>query len=78
MVYAQKLTKIGNSVGIVLPNSLLKSLNLHNGQQVYIQQIQDKAVITTSETSGVSPIFLKIAEELGNKYSQVFKELATK
>ncbi len=78
MVYTQKLTKIGNSVGIVLPNSLLKSLKLQSGQHVYIEQIQDKLVINTSEVSSVSPIFLKIAEELGGKYSRAFKELSTK
>ena len=78
MVYIQKLTKIGNSVGLVLPSLLLKSLKLEAGQQVYIQKVQDKMVIDTSEVQSISPIFLKIAEELGTKYSKAFKELATK
>ena len=78
MTYKQKLTKIGNSVGIILPKSLLDKLNLKLGNELYIEDIQDKIVIEKNQTSSVSPEFLKIAEKVGTKYKAAFKELASK
>lgn len=76
MTYKQKLTKIGNSVGIIIPKQLLDSLGLDVGNEVYLEQIQDKVIMDRNETSSVTPEFLKVAESIGNRYSKAFKELA--
>ena len=76
MTYKQKLTKIGNSVGIIIPKTLLDILDLDVGQDLYIENVQDKIVIEKEKTSTVSPEFLKIAENIGKKYKAVFSELA--
>ncbi|EKD96251.1 MAG: hypothetical protein ACD_24C00124G0002 [uncultured bacterium] len=76
MTYRQKLTRIGNSVGIILPKQLLDTLNLDIGEELYIENVQDKIVMEREKTSAVSPEFLKIAENIGKKYKDAFKELA--
>ena len=77
MNYKQKLTKIGNSVGLVLPKQLLNSLKLKVGNEIYLEQIQDKVILEKEPSNSVSPEFLKIAENIGEKYSKAFKELVS-
>ncbi len=76
MKYKQKLTKIGNSLGIILPKKLLDSLDLHPGMGLYVEKIQDKIVVEKEASTSVSPEFLRIAENIGKKYKEAFKELA--
>ena len=77
MNYKQKLTKIGNSVGLILPKQLLNSLKLKVGSEIYLEQVQDKVILEKEPTNSVSPEFLKIAEGIGEKYSKAFAELAS-
>lgn len=77
MTYKQKLTKIGNSVGIIIPKQLLENLGLDVGSEIYLEQVQDKVILDKNETSSVTPQFLKIAESIGNRYSKAFHELAS-
>jgi putative addiction module antidote len=76
MQYNQKITKIGNSLGIVIPKTLLNSLNLKQGEEVILEEVMGKIVLNTHKSFSVSPEFLKIAEEVGKKYKKAFKELA--
>lgn len=77
MTYKQKLTKIGNSVGIIIPKQLLERLGLDVGNEVYLEQVQDKVILDRNEPTSITPEFLKVAESIGNRYSKAFKELAT-
>ncbi len=58
-----KLQKWGNSVGLRIPNSLLKSLNLSMNDKVELKEEDDKIVITKSQQKRVS------LEELFKNYS---------
>lgn len=78
MTYKRKLTKIGNSVGIILPKQLLDSLGMGLGTELYVEQVQDKIILEKEAGNSVSPEFLRIAEKVGNKYSRAFEELASK
>lgn len=78
MTYKQKLTKIGNSVGVILPKVLLDSLGLKEGNELYIENIKDKIVLKTDNSDYISPEFLKVAEGVGKKYKTTFEELASK
>lgn len=76
MTYEQKLTKIGNSVGIIFPKQLLEKLNLKEGNTLFIQEMNDKVIIEKDSSSSVSPEFLKIAENVGERYTQAFEDLS--
>ena len=49
-----KLQKWGNSLGIRIPSSLLKALNLKNNDQVDINYEDDKIVISKSKNNKIS------------------------
>ncbi len=78
MTYIQKLTKIGNSVGVILPKALLDSLNLKLGNELYIETVQDKIILEKEAATSISPEFLRIADTIGTKYKQTFKQLASR
>ena len=78
MIFKQKLTKIGNSVGVIIPQQLLKALGIGFGTEMYLELLQDKIIMKEDAESSASPEFLKIAEKVGKKYSAAFKELASK
>jgi putative addiction module antidote len=78
MKYSQKLTKIGNSVGIIIPRQVLEKLGIGAGSEVFVEQVQDKLLIQKEDSSSISPEFLKIAESLADKYEDAFRELADK
>jgi putative addiction module antidote len=76
MNYKQKLTRIGNSVGLIIPKQLLDSLGLDVGNEIYLEQVQDKVILEAKNSKAVSPEFLKIAESVGERYASAFKELS--
>ncbi len=76
MKYAQKLKKIGNSVGLIIPSHILEKLNIGVGTEVFVEQIQNKLLIEKEDSGNVSPEFLKVAESLADRYQEAFKELA--
>ncbi len=76
MKFTQKLKKIGNSVGIIIPNQILEKLNIGVGSEVFIEQVQDKLLIEKENSQNISPEFLKVAESLADRYQDAFKELS--
>ncbi len=76
MKYQQKLKRIGNSVGIIIPSQVLESLNIGVGTQVFLEQFQDKLLIEKENSSNISPEFLKVADSLADRYQDAFRELA--
>ncbi len=49
-----KLQKWGNSVGVRIPSSILKSLNIKTNDVVNIEQIEDKIMISISKNKKIS------------------------
>jgi antitoxin MazE len=78
MKYSQKLVKIGNSAGLIIPSQILEKLGITIGSQLYVEQVQDKLLIAKNESEGISPEFLVIAESLADRYKETFEELAHK
>ncbi|MBW6441394.1 AbrB/MazE/SpoVT family DNA-binding domain-containing protein [Patescibacteria group bacterium] len=76
MKYTQKLKKIGNSVGIIIPSQILEKLNIGVGTEVFVEQVQDKLLIEKENSGNISPEFLKIADSLADRYQEAFRELA--
>ena len=77
MTYKQKLTKIGNSVGLIIPSEMLKSLGLNHKSNVYIEQVQNWVMIRKNETTYASPEVLHVAEKVADRYKDAFEELAS-
>jgi putative addiction module antidote len=71
-----KLTvrKIGNSLGVILPQDALNMLNLKEGDQLVMTDAPDGAKLTASD-----PEFerqMAIGEDLIRRYRNTLKELA--
>lgn len=49
-----KLQKWGNSNGIRIPNTILKTLNLKTNDKVIIEQVDDKIIISKSNKKKIS------------------------
>ena len=74
MRHELKITKIGNSAGIILPNEVLARLKLEAGDRVFLTDAPGAATITPHD-----PTFsqqLEIGREFMRDYRDTFNELA--
>ncbi len=78
MKYSQKLTKIGNSAGIIIPSQILENLGISIGTPLFVEQVQDKLLIAKEDSHSISPEFLRVAESLADRYKEAFEELSKK
>lgn len=81
MVYKQKLTKIGNSVGVILPKELRNTLGIDLGAEVYLEtNLDNKTVVLNSSkpNNKIEPQFFELVKEVDKQYSSALKELASK
>jgi putative addiction module antidote len=79
----QKIIKIGNSTGVIIPKPLLEELDLHEGSIIMVEKGTDKQSISLSKDgpakkSSVTPEFLERLDKLTQKYAPALKELADK
>jgi putative addiction module antidote len=71
---ALKLTKIGNSTGVVLPKEVLAKLNVEQGDTVYLTEAADGMRITPYD-----PDFerqMTLARRVAKKRRNALRELA--
>lgn len=81
MTYKQKITQIGNSLGIIIPKKLRESLGLELGKEVHVGESAkgNQLIITTEEADiSIDPTFFKLLKKVDQKYSKALKELADK
>ena len=81
MTYRQKLTKIGNSVGILLPKNLRDILGVDVGSEIVLEVNEEAKTLTFSrnEQKGkVDPHFFELMKSVTKQYSAALKELASK
>lgn len=82
MVYKQKLSKIGNSVGLTLPKSIRDKLDFKLGQDVYVQEDPrtKNVVISVMPVQDIefqiSPEFYSLLKSVSTKYSKALEKLA--
>lgn len=75
----QTLRKIGNSVGIIIPNEILKDLNFKEGDTVFVNKESNSITINKGlNYPKVSEDFLRVAEKVSQEYDATFKELSDK
>ena len=67
-MHALKLTRIGNSVGVVLPKEVLARLKLEKGDTVFVTETPDGFALT--------PYDPKLKEQLkaGRKFMQEYRD----
>ncbi len=66
-----RLQKWGNSDGIRIPSNILKALNLKTNDQVNLEQVEDKIVISKQVKSKIS-LAEKFKEYQGKNLSKEF------
>jgi putative addiction module antidote len=71
---ALKLTKIGNSTGVVLPKEVLAKLNVEQGDTVYLTEAADGMRITPYDPDFERQIAL--ARRVAKKRRNALRELA--
>lgn len=77
--FERKVTRIGNSFGITLPNKLLKQVGLAHGDDVQVEVKDGKIILRKKEhvtlPEGVDAEFMDILNEVINEHDKAFKGL---
>ncbi len=80
----KKLIHIGNSLGTIIPHSLLQELGLQPGDSIEIKRhgailiLAPRKKTKNEIASEVDAKFMKLAEEFITEHEDVLKELATR
>ncbi|MEJ2181416.1 MAG: AbrB/MazE/SpoVT family DNA-binding domain-containing protein [Gammaproteobacteria bacterium] len=69
-----KLTKIGNSEGVIIPKEILENLHLKAGDQVFATLAPDGVHLTPYDPEFESA--MKAFDRTRRKYRNTFRELA--
>ncbi len=70
-----KLRKIGNSYGIILPKEILHSLQIKEGDTLYLTEAPESSVRLTPDRKGFEEKSA-IAGDLMRRYRNALRELA--
>ena len=65
---------IGNSSGVVLPKELLESLNLAQGDRLFVTRVQDGLTLRPFDDTFAKQ--MKVAREVMHRRRNVLRELA--
>lgn len=81
-LYERKVTKIGNSFGITIPNELLRQVGLAHGDDVQVEVKDGKIVLRKKEQitlpEGVDAEFMDILNEVIKEHDKAFKGLVSR
>ena len=69
-----KVTKIGNSAGIVLPKEVLARLRVGLGDQLYLSEAPDGVRLTATDPDFAAK--MDVAEEIMREDRDILRELA--
>ena len=80
--FERKVTKIGNSFGITLPQELLKHVGLSQGDDVQIEVKDGKIILRKKEEiklpNGVDAEFMNILNDVIEEHDKAFKGLVNR
>jgi putative addiction module antidote len=80
----QKIIKIGNSVGIIIPYEIREEVGLKLGDSVSVEHTLGEQSLTVSKKgktqnfSSITPNFMRIVEKVNKQYGPALRELAGK
>ncbi len=69
-----KITKIGNSAGIILPKEVLARLRVGPGDELYVSEAPDGIRLTASDSSFADK--MEVAERIMREDRDILRELA--
>ncbi len=74
----QKVIKIGNSIGVTLPQAFRQEVGIKIGDKVDIKEKNGKIILSPAKksTSGVDAKFMKIVDKFMNEHEDVLAELS--
>ncbi|MHB8362674.1 MAG: AbrB/MazE/SpoVT family DNA-binding domain-containing protein [Patescibacteria group bacterium] len=76
----QKLVRIGNSTGVIIPKVLLDNMKLSAGRSILLEEdLVNNFLVIRKENSTkttFSPKFLKLLEDVNNNYKDALEKLA--
>ncbi len=78
MQFKQKIIKIGNSFGIILPKQILDNQGLTAGEEINVSANKNSIIVSKDEYPTASPDVLRIADQVATEYGDVFEELSKK
>ena len=80
--FERKVTKVGNSYGITLPNELLQKVGLTHGDDVQVDVQDGKIVLRKKEQvrlpEGVDAEFMDVLNDVINEHDKAFKGLVNR
>ena len=74
MTETLKIRKVGNSLGLILSQSILKSLNLEEGDELFLVQTPEGLMLTPFDPEFADA--MKIYQEGSKDYRNAMRELA--
>lgn len=82
-VTERRIIKIGNSLGLTLPNDALKALNVKKGDEVQVELVGNQIVIKKIPKmiplpEGVPADFFNVLEEEMEEYHEALKGLVNR
>ena len=69
-----KIRKVGNSLGLILSQSVLKSLNLEEGDELFLVKTPEGMIITPYDPDFAEA--MKVYKEGSKDYKNAMRELA--
>lgn len=79
----RRITKIGNSLGLTLPNDALKALNVSKGDEVQVELVGNQIIIKKTPKmiplpEGVPADFFSVLEEEMDAHHEALKGLVNR
>lgn len=74
-MFALKLTRVGNSVGVVLPKEALAKLGVEKGDTLYLTDAPDGEMRLSAYSAGVAEE-IALGEAFMDQYRDTFRALA--
>lgn len=75
MAIETKVRRVGNSLGIILPQEALQALRVEEGATLYLTKAPNDSLLMNPERPGFNEI-MSLAEEGMNRYRNALRELA--
>ncbi|PCF39791.1 AbrB/MazE/SpoVT family DNA-binding domain-containing protein [Staphylococcus delphini] len=78
IINTRKLRKIGNSKVLTIPDEVLKTLDIHEGQKIAFNIENGQVVLEAVKTDNKEVDILSMAEQVSNQYDRALKELVNR
>lgn len=74
MTHALKIRAVGSSLGVIIPKELLNTLNIKEGDNLYLTEGADGFRVSVQDPDFDK--FLEAAKDIHQRYRNAFRELS--